>query len=91
EKARAAVEKAYQDKGLKTVSVSVPPQNALRGFVVLKVTENKVGQLRVKGSRYFDLEKIKSTAPSLREGTLPNLDKDVKKDVVALNQWPDRR
>lgn len=91
EKARAAIEKAYQDKGLKTVSVSVPPQNALRGFVVLKVTENKVGQLRVKGSRYFDLDKIKRTAPSLREGTLPNLDKDVKRDVVALNQWPDRR
>lgn len=91
EKARAAIEKAYHDKGLKTVSVSVPPQNALRGFVVLKVTENKVGQLRVKGSRYFDLDKIKRTAPSLREGTLPNLDNDVKRDVVALNQWPDRR
>lgn len=91
EKARAAIEKAYHDKGLKTVSVSVPPQNALRGFVVLKVTENRVGQLRVKGSRYFDLEKIKRTAPSLREGTLPNLDSDVKRDVIALNQWPDRR
>ncbi|MFH0302086.1 POTRA domain-containing protein, partial [Bradyrhizobium sp. 31Argb] len=31
EKARAALEKAYRDKGFQTVSVSVPTQNALRG------------------------------------------------------------
>jgi hemolysin activation/secretion protein len=90
EKARAALEKSYHDKGLQTVSVSVPPQNALRGFVVLKVTESRVGQVRVKGSRYFDLDKIKGTAPSLRKGTLPDF-KEVTKDIVALNQWPDRR
>ena len=90
EKARAALEKAYHEKGLQTVSVSVPPQNALRGFVVLKVTENKVGQLRVKGSRYFDLDRIKETAPSLQKGTLPNF-KEVTKDIVTLNRWPDRK
>lgn len=59
EKARAAVEKAYHDKGLQTVSVTVPQQDAQRGFVVLKVSENRVACLRVKGSRYFDLDKIK--------------------------------
>lgn len=90
EKARAAVEKAYHDKGLQTVSVAVPQQDAQRGFVVLKVTENKVGRLRVKGSRYFDLDNIKGGAPSLKEGALPNF-KDVTKDIVALNRWPDRR
>lgn len=90
EKARAALEKAYHDKGLQTVTVSVPQQDALRGFVVLKVTENKVGRLRVKGSRYYDLEVVKDNAPSLREGKLPNF-KDVTKDIVSLNQWPDRR
>jgi hemolysin activation/secretion protein len=90
EKARAALEKAYHDKGLQTVSVTLPPQNALRGFVVLKVTENKVGRIRVKGSRYFDLDKVKATAPSLQQGKLPNFN-DLTKDIVALNQWPDRR
>ncbi|QFI77355.1 ShlB/FhaC/HecB family hemolysin secretion/activation protein [Bradyrhizobium betae] len=90
EKARAAVEKAYHDKGLQTVSVAVPQQDAQRGFVVLKVTENKVGRLRVKGSRYFDLDNVKSGAPSLKEGALPNF-QDVTKDIVALNRWPDRR
>lgn len=90
EKARAAVEKAYHDKGLQTVSVAVPQQDAQRGFIVLKVTESRVGRLRVKGSRYFDLKNIKDNAPSLKEGTLPNF-QDVTKDIVALNRWSDRR
>jgi hemolysin activation/secretion protein len=46
--------------------------------------------LRVKSSRYFDQAKIKEKAPSLKDGTLPNF-KDVTQDIVALNQWPDRR
>jgi hemolysin activation/secretion protein len=90
EKARAALEKAYHDKGYQTVSVSVPEQNAQRKVVTLKVTELKVGRLRVKNSRYFDIEKIKATAPSLKEGTVPNFTA-VTKDITSLNQWPDRK
>ncbi len=37
DKARAAVEKAYHDKGLQTVVVSVPQQNVEGGTVVLTV------------------------------------------------------
>lgn len=90
EKARAALEKAYHDRGFQTVSVSVPQQSAQGGVVALQVTELKVGRLRVKNSRYFDLEKIKSRAGSLKEGSVPNFN-EVTKDIVALNQWPDRR
>uniref|UniRef100_A0ABS3MHQ9 ShlB/FhaC/HecB family hemolysin secretion/activation protein n=1 Tax=Bradyrhizobium quebecense TaxID=2748629 RepID=A0ABS3MHQ9_9BRAD len=90
EKARAALEKAYHDKGFQTVSVAVPQQNVTGGVVTLKVTELKVGRLRVKNSRYFDLDRIKDSAPSLKEGTVPNFG-DVTKDIVSLNQWPDRR
>lgn len=90
EKARAALEKAYHDKGFQTVSVAVPQQNVTGGVVTLKVTELKVGRLRVKNSRYFDLDRIKDSAPSLKEGSVPNFT-DVTKDIVSLNQWPDRR
>ncbi len=90
EKARAALEKSYHDKGFQTVSVSIPQQNPSGGIVVLKVTELKVGRLRVKNSHYFDTDKIKQRAASLKEGTLPNFN-DVTRDIVALNQWPDRR
>jgi hemolysin activation/secretion protein len=90
EKARVALEKSYHDRGLQTVAVSVPQQDPQRGFVVLHVVENRVGRLRVKGSRYFDVAKIKNSAPSLKEGALPNFDA-VTKDITSLNQWPDRR
>lgn len=90
EKARAALEKTYHDKGYQTVSVSVPQPEPRGGVVVLKVTEMKVGRLRVKNSRYFDLDRIKGRAASLTEGTVPNFN-DVTRDIVALNQWSDRR
>jgi hemolysin activation/secretion protein len=90
EKARAALEKAYHDKGYQTVSVSVPPQNASGRMITLKVNELKVGRLRVKNSRYFRHDRITSKAGSLKEGTVPNFGA-VTKDIVALNQWPDRR
>jgi hemolysin activation/secretion protein len=90
EKARAALEKRYHDQGYQTVNVAVPEQNVASRVVVLRVTEGKVGRLRVTNSRFFDLEKIKKNAPSLKEGGLPNFN-EVTKDIVALNQWPDRR
>jgi hemolysin activation/secretion protein len=90
EKARAALEQSYHDKGYRTVVVSIPPQNVDRHVIVLKVVEAKVGNLRVKNSRYFDLAKIKAKATSLKEGTLPNFN-EISKDIVALNQWSDRR
>ncbi|MBY6239901.1 ShlB/FhaC/HecB family hemolysin secretion/activation protein [Methylosinus sp. Sm6] len=90
EKARAALEKAYHDRGFQTVGVSVPQQSVKGGVVVLKVAELKVGRLRVKNARYFDIDKIKEKAPSLKEGNVPNFGA-VTKEIVALNQWPDRR
>ena len=90
EQARAALEKAFQSRGFQTVSVQVPPQNPANGIVVLQVVEASVGRLRVRHSRYFSLSKIKEGAPSLAEGSVPNFD-EVTKDIVALNQMPDRR
>jgi hemolysin activation/secretion protein len=90
EGARAALEKAYQDKGYQTVSVQVPPQTPTHGVVVLQVSEQPIGRLRVRGSRYFSLNKIKEQAPSLAEGVVPKFS-DVTNDIIALNQLPDRR
>jgi hemolysin activation/secretion protein len=90
EHARAALEKAYQDKGYQTVAVQIPPQQVRNGVVILQVIEGKVGRLRIRGSRYFSLSQIRKQAPSLAEGTVPNFN-DVTRDIVALNQLPDRR
>jgi hemolysin activation/secretion protein len=90
DKARAALEKAYKDKGYQTVSVQIPRQNASGGIVLLQVVETVVGRLRVHGSRYYDLDKIKQKAPSLAEGSLPNFN-NINKDILALNRQADLR
>jgi hemolysin activation/secretion protein len=88
--ARAALQKVYNDKGYQTVAVEIPPQHVVGGVVILQVIEEPVGRLRVNGSRYFSLNKIKQQAPSLAPGTVPNFNQ-VKHDIIALNQWPDRQ
>lgn len=90
ERARAALEKAYQDKGYQTVAVQVPEQTGAHGIVFLQVSEQPVGRLRVHGSRYFLPSRIKEQAPSLAEGSVPNFN-DITRDLINLNQLPDRR
>ncbi len=90
EQARAALEKAYHSRGWQTVAVQVPPQEVQDGVVVLQVVEAPVGRLRVTGAKYFSPVAIKSAAPTLAEGRVPNFN-DVPADIIALNQNPDRR
>jgi hemolysin activation/secretion protein len=90
EKARAAVEKLYQDKGYQAVTVSIPQQTVRNGEVRLRVNEARVGRLRIRGSRWFSLSEIRRQAPSVEEGKVLNFN-DLMRDVVALNQLPDRR
>lgn len=90
EDARKALEAAYREKGFQTVTVEVPEQTGRAGIIVLKVVENAVGRLRVRGSEYFDLERIKKAIPALSPGSVPNFN-DVSRQLVALNTWPDRR
>ena len=90
EAARLALEKLYQTNGYQAVAVEIPPQNALSGVVILQVREGTVGQLRVKGARYFLPSRIKEMAKSLEEGKVLNFN-DVSREIVALNQWQDRQ
>ncbi|MCX6960764.1 MAG: ShlB/FhaC/HecB family hemolysin secretion/activation protein [Verrucomicrobia bacterium] len=90
EQARAALEKAFQDKGFQTVNVQIPQQTGKRGIVFLEVTEAKIGRLTVEGSRFFSLKAIKKGVPSLQPGTVPNFNQ-VSSEILALNQWSDRQ
>jgi hemolysin activation/secretion protein len=90
EQARAALEKAFQEKGLQTVSVQIPQQTGKRGIVFLQVTEAKIGRLNVEGARYFSLNAIKKQVPSLQPGSVPDFNK-VSKEILSLNQWSDRQ
>ncbi|MGI9087055.1 MAG: ShlB/FhaC/HecB family hemolysin secretion/activation protein [Chthoniobacterales bacterium] len=90
EGARTALEKAYKDKGYQAAGVQIPPQQARHGIVFLRVNEGVVGRLRVTGSRYFSLKQIKRNSPSLSEGRVVDFNA-VTKDIVGLNQLPDRQ
>lgn len=89
EKARAALEKVYRDKGFETVAVEVPEQEVRDGVVRLQVTELSVGRLRVTGARFFSPADIKKRAPSLAEGAVPNY-KQVSDEIAALNKSGER-
>jgi hemolysin activation/secretion protein len=90
EGARMALEKAFHQKGYQSVTVELPQQRGRGGVVYLRVMENKVGRLRVTGSRFFDIEKVRRRARSLREGEVPNFE-EVQREILALNRHPDRR
>ena len=68
----------------------VPQQDPRRGIIRLEVVEGKVGRLRVNGARWFLPSQIKRDAPSLAEGSVPNM-KQVEKEIVGLNRLADRR
>jgi len=90
DQARAALEAVYRKRGFKTVTVSIPKQTVHDGVIVLQVNEATVGHLNVVGSSYHSIDQIKTEAPSLAEGTVPDFNQ-VQKDLVTLNQQPDRR
>ncbi len=90
DQARAALEKAYHDKGYQTVTVQVPNQSGRRGIIKLEVIEAAVGKLRVRDSRYYLPSDIQKRVPSLAPGTVPNFN-EVQKDIIALNRSADLR
>jgi len=51
EHARAALEKAYHDRGYQSVVVEVPAQSVSEAVIRLHVVEAPIGRLRVMGSR----------------------------------------
>lgn len=88
DKARDALERLYRERGYQTVQVSIPRQGVENKIIHLQIVENPVGRLRVVDSKYHTPSDIKQNAPSLAEGTVPNLNA-VQKDIVALNQQAD--
>jgi hemolysin activation/secretion protein len=90
EAARTALEKAYHDSGYLTVFVDIPEQQVQAGVVRLRVTEGRVERLRVTGSRYFSLGRIREKTPDLAEGSVPYFP-EVQKQLAAVNRGGDRR
>ncbi len=90
EAARGALESIFRARGYGTVLVNIPEQDVDEGIVRLAIVEGRIERLRVSGSRYFSLGRIKSKVPSLAAGALPDLPK-VQQQLAVLNKaTPDR-
>lgn len=72
EKARAALEKAYQDAGYLSVLVSLPNQQVDKGEVRLEVVEAPLEKVTVTGSQYHLPSRIQSAVPALKKGEPPH-------------------
>jgi hemolysin activation/secretion protein len=85
DKARAAIETLYRERGYETVTVDIPEQTVKSGIVRLTVVERTIGDLRVKGSRYFLPSKIRASVAGGKEGTVPLLP-EFKGELAVLNR-----
>lgn len=90
EKARADVERTYRDAGYPTVLVDIPEQDVSASVVRLRVTEGRVGKVRVTGARYYSQGRILEKFPSLTQGGVLYLP-DVQKGLAEVNRSPGRR
>jgi hemolysin activation/secretion protein len=90
EGARAALEKAYREKGFSVAQVIIPDQDGNGGVINLRVLPGKVGELAVKGAKYFMPSHVRKQAQSLAEGKVINFN-DVTRDIVGLNKLAERR
>ncbi|MFM9888715.1 MAG: ShlB/FhaC/HecB family hemolysin secretion/activation protein [Burkholderiales bacterium] len=90
ERARSALEKAYQAAGFLTVVVDIPEQKVDNGMVRLRATEGRVERLRITGSRYYTLGGIRSKVPELAKDSIPNFP-EVQRQLAQLNRSEDRR
>jgi hemolysin activation/secretion protein len=85
EKARQTLESAYRDKGYPTVLVEIPEQDVEEGVVRLQVVEGTVERLKITGSRYYSLGRIREGVPALAEGQVPYMPA-VEEQVSRLAQ-----
>ncbi len=85
EKARQTLEAVYKEKGYPTVLVDIPEQDVVDGLVRLRIVEGKVDRLKITGSRYFFLGKIREKVPALAAGQVPYMP-EVQEQVAELGK-----
>lgn len=90
ERAREALERAYQDTGFLTVTVDIPEQKVEEGVVALRAVEGRIERLKVSGNRYYARGEIRAGAPSLAAGEVPYFP-EVQQELARLSRTPDRR
>ena len=90
EKARAALEAAYQQSGYLSVSVALPEQSVATGVIRLQVIEGQVERLKVSGNRYTSRNELRAEVPELTPGNVPHFP-SMQAELAQAGRSPDRR
>jgi hemolysin activation/secretion protein len=90
EKARAALEAAYQQNGYLSVSVALPEQSVASGVIRLQVIEGQVERLKVSGNRYTSRTDLRTEVPELAPGKVPHFP-TMQAELALAGRSPDRR
>jgi hemolysin activation/secretion protein len=88
--AQKDLQDAYRSRGYQSVIVEIPPQTVRDGVIKLHVVEEPIGHLRVVGSKYHSLVKVREAVPSLQEGKVANFG-EVETQIAEANRLPDRQ
>lgn len=82
--AAEALERALQEAGFGFYRVILPPQDNNR-VVTLRVLSFMVGDVTVKGGKFFAEPNVRASLPALKEGASPNT-LDLARDLALANE-----
>ncbi len=84
-KAAEALRAEYQKAGYSVVQVIAPVQTITSGKVLLKVVEDKIVSVEVKGNSAYDANNIRASLPSLQIGKSLNAN-ELESAIVLANE-----
>lgn len=79
---------AYRQKGFITSRAYLPPQNLKEGVLTLKVIEGQMGEIEIKGNRFFK-EALLRKKIRLNRGAPFNYN-TLRRGLTKINEQPDR-
>ncbi|HUO43400.1 MAG TPA: ShlB/FhaC/HecB family hemolysin secretion/activation protein [Burkholderiales bacterium] len=90
QRALEALEQAYRNRGYGSVQVLLPEQDITAGVVKLRVTEPRIGKVKVEDNKYFDVANVRASLPTLKEGTPPNA-QAIARNLQLLDEHPTKQ
>jgi hemolysin activation/secretion protein len=90
QRALEAIEQVYRRRGWGIVQVLLPEQDITRGAVELRIIEPRVGRVVVEGNQFYDVDNIRRSLPSVKEGTTPN-SREMSRNLQMLSEHPTKQ
>lgn len=88
QKVAGLITDAYRQKGYITSRAYLPPQKIKEGILEIRILEGIMGDVQIKGNRYFKSQLLKSKI-TLKKGEAFNYNL-LRENLVKINEHPDR-